>query len=123
MDALFVRARCLSFSRTFAIAFLLTGRSGSGACESRRKLSPFARLSKPSDDADELDLCMPFVLPSDEPETWAGCCCVSWWGEAEGGGGGGAAACQAAVRSVEAEYATMARVSRGEVRTKLMDVG
>jgi hypothetical protein len=99
IEALFVRARCLSFSFTLAIALRLTGLSGSGACESAGRSSPLARLSKPIEEWEELDLFIPYILCSNE-SLLLYCddddCC---------GGGGGAAACQAAVRSVEAEYA------------------
>lgn len=51
---LLVLARNLSFSLTFAIAFLLTGLSGSGANESAGKSSPFALASNPIDSEEEL---------------------------------------------------------------------
>jgi hypothetical protein len=81
-----VRARCLSFSRTFATAFLLTGLSGSGACESNGKSSPLVRLSNPREDVDALVWLLYNLLVVSLAT----------------GGGAGANACQKALRSIDA---------------------
>lgn len=114
---LLVLARNLSFSLTFAIAFLLTGLSGSGAYESIGKSSPFALASNPIDSEEEL---APIAGSLEDAIGRLWCCSTGLLMVKEvstgTGGGGGAAAYQAAVRSIDNAIfeATFSKCREGE---------